>query len=163
MVISEVTLILNKLLENKDITILNLNCNSMDDEVALLIATLLKENNLVELSLEGHNARGFAKIGDWGATVIAEVLTTNTSLATINLTRCGIGNEGANAIIGALRKNTTLTEINLDRNPSIENGLDTIKELINRNKALRTPCPGASPQFIAGQPPEAKVDRSSSR
>lgn len=75
-------------------------------------------------------------IGDVGARKIAEVLTRDTNLTHVDLSRNNIGDVGAKAIARALLKNNVLTHIALRNNQIGEAGAKAIANSLAKNNSL---------------------------
>ena len=70
-------------------------------------------------------------IGDEGAKALAEALKVNATVETLDLQSCGIGDDGAAALAEALGSNTSLTRLELDRNDGIgEQGIQLLRDAI---------------------------------
>ncbi|KJE97322.1 hypothetical protein CAOG_07749 [Capsaspora owczarzaki ATCC 30864] len=76
------------------------------------------------------------KLGDAGATAIAEVLKVNTTLKALGLAKNQIGEAGAQAIAEALEVNTTMTSLSLNENRIGEAGAQAIADALKVNTTL---------------------------
>ncbi|XP_061117361.1 centrosomal protein of 78 kDa isoform X2 [Conger conger] len=77
-------------------------------------------------------------IGDRGAAALSQELAEDLWVKAVDLQKCGLSNEGAQALLEALSTNTTIAVLDLRRNPLIDNNLvKTIieKVLMNNSKA----------------------------
>eukprot|EP00729_Bicosta_minor_P016668 gene16669-5220_t len=89
--------------------------------------------NCTELSLRSN------KIGDDGATALAEVLkNNNTALATLSLRSNKIGDDGATALAEVLKNNTALATLDLRSNKIGDDGATALAEVLKNNTALAT-------------------------
>ncbi|CAO3568867.1 unnamed protein product [Mortierella alpina] len=75
-------------------------------------------------------------VGDDGAKVLAEALKTNSTLTTLNLPYNSIGDDGAKALAEALETNKTLTILNLESNAIAYDGINALAEMLKTNKTL---------------------------
>ena len=76
-------------------------------------ATVVAEILKSNTSVTKVNLHGNKEIGDEGAKALAEALKVNATVETLSLVRCGIGDDGAAALAEALRSNTSLTRLDL--------------------------------------------------
>jgi len=85
---------------------------------------LRNNRTLVDLGLSRN------KIGDGGATAIAEALIINSTLQRLRLSMNPIGNDGATAMAMAVRSTRTLRQLELsDNNIGIDGDLSLIEAL----------------------------------
>ena len=71
------------------------------------------------------------EIGDEGAKALAEALKVNATVEELSLWKCGIGDDGAAALAEALRANTSLTKLNLMCNDGIgEQGKQLLRNAV---------------------------------
>ena len=112
--------------------ILNLDFNSIGDEGAKALATVLEKNrSLEELKLYKNN------IGDEGAKALASALEKNRSLKRLELDSNNIDNEGTKALATALEKNTTLETLSLEFNDFGYEGDKALATALKKNTTLR--------------------------
>ena len=88
--------------------------------------------SLVTLDLTGST------IDNEGATALADMLHTNTTLKTLKLSINNIGNEGATALVGMLHTNTTLETLNLGGNTIGPEGATALAGMLHTNTTLIT-------------------------
>ena len=70
-------------------------------------------------------------IGDEGAKALAEALKVNATVKELDLMICGIGDDGAAALAEALRSNTSLTKLVIDYNGGIdEQGKQLLRDAV---------------------------------
>ncbi|MCC8370771.1 MAG: ribonuclease inhibitor [Rickettsia endosymbiont of Stiretrus anchorago] len=79
---------------------------------------------------------GSNKIGDAGATELARVLKDNSTLTSLDLKSNNIGEAGATELARVLKDNSTLTSLYLSWNNIGEPILKTIEEYLKRNQAI---------------------------
>lgn len=93
---------------NKTLKIFNLDGNFMHDEGAEQIARAIADNksSVIEKLYLGWNG-----VSDDGATALAKMMETNSSLQVLGLAENDISNAGARAILSALAVNTSVREI----------------------------------------------------
>ena len=97
------------IVEQFSATEIDLTYKDLTDHDAAVVAEILKSNTSVtEVKLISNE-----KIGDEGATALAEALTVNKTVKELFLNACGVGDHGAAAFARALRSNTSLTKISL--------------------------------------------------
>lgn len=121
---------LYKLPEN--ITALNLSFSQIGDRVAMVIADVLKRNNLIKLDLLCN------RIKNAGAIAIAGALMRNTSLTNLCLFDNIIGNAGATAIAQALKVNNNLMVLDLESNIISNYGAVHIAGMLMANTTLHS-------------------------
>ena len=73
---------------------------------------------------------GNKEIGDEGAKALAEALKVNATVERLYLDGCGIGDDGAAALAEALRSNTSLTVLDLGGNGIGEQGKQLLREAV---------------------------------
>merc|ERR1712137_948815 len=107
-----------------------MNC-SVGDWGCKVIASawMTATNKLTHLFLDGN------QIGQSGAEVIANALSTNFTLTDLSLTFNKIGDRGAEAIASALSTNCTLSTLGLAENEIGDPGAEALAS------ALSTTCP----------------------
>ena len=76
-------------------------------------ATVVAEILKSNTSVTTVNLHGNKEIGDEGAKALAEALKVNATVKKLCLGGCGIGDDGAAALAEALRSNTSLTRLDL--------------------------------------------------
>ena len=76
-------------------------------------ATVVAEILKSNTSVKSVDLHSNPKIGDEGAKALAEALKVNATVKELYLTDCGIGDDGAAALAEALRSNTSLTTLSL--------------------------------------------------
>jgi len=81
-------------------------------------ATVVAEILKSNTSVTYVNLQLSKEIGDEGAKALAEALKVNTTVKMVNLAMCGIGNAGAAALTEAFNSNTSLMALNLQGNPA---------------------------------------------
>jgi Leucine-rich repeat (LRR) protein len=77
------------------------------------------------------------RIGEAGATAIAEALKANSTLQQLNLFRSNIGASGAAAIAEALKVNSVLQKLDLSQNSISASGAAAIAEALKVNSVLQ--------------------------
>ena len=82
-------------------------------------ATVVAEILKSNTSVTEVDLKGNKEIGDEGAKALAEALKVNATVKTLWLNDCGIGDDGAAALAEALRSNTTLAELHLEQGNDI--------------------------------------------
>jgi len=149
-------LIANVMRENKFLK--NLTISFISDQGAILIAEALKENSTLEkLALEYGRIKndGFKAISNLftvnntitsidiyknydsiNTDSLAESLTLNTTLLSLNLSFCKIDNSSIIALAKALLKNSTLKNINLEYNDISPHGILAFFETLKVNFTL---------------------------
>jgi len=76
------------------------------------------------------------KIGNEGASALAEGLQTNTTITVLNLANNKIGNEGASALAQVLQTNTTITVLDLANNQIGNEGAAALAEVLQTNTTI---------------------------
>ena len=80
-------------------------------------------------------------IGDEGAKALAEALEVNATVRMLQLENCGIGDDGAAALAEALRSNTSLTELGLWVNDGIgEQGKQLLRDAVAGCEGFELSC-----------------------
>ena len=79
---------------------------------------------------------GNEEIGDEGAKALAEALKVNATVERLYLDGCGIGDDGAAAFAEALRSNTALTELHLWDNGIGEQGKQLLLDAVAGRKGF---------------------------
>ena len=93
-------------------------------------ATVVAEILKSNTSVTRVNLRGNKEIGDEGAKALAEALKVNATVEALDLYDCGIGDDGAAAIAEALRSNTSLTVLGLGGNGIGEQGEQLLRDAV---------------------------------
>ena len=124
----------DSLINNKTIYDLLFYGSAWGDDSARILASYLKRSeSLSSLTLD------FCDIGDAGATALAEVLRTNTTLNCLDLCRNpGIGNPGVMSLCEALKVNTTLSSLNLSGTGISDAGVLSLVEVLKTNTSSLT-------------------------
>lgn len=94
-------------------------------------AALAKHPSIVELSLGKNN-----EIGDHGAKAMASVLEQSKTLASLQMSKCGIGDMGIRALVKALRHNDVLNILDLSDNKISDDGAAVLADIFKDNIAL---------------------------
>ena len=86
------------------------------------------------LSLHGN------PFGDQGVTSIVDAILENeaSAVSTLDVGDCGLGNEGATQIARLLESNSTITDLNISANQITQQGWRAISEALKKNTKLRT-------------------------
>lgn len=79
----------------------------------------------------------FNEIGDTGSEILAEALHFNTSLTSLNLSNDRIGPKGARALSNMLRFNATLETLSLQHNVLCDLGARLLAEALAVNSTLQ--------------------------
>jgi len=108
------------------------NCGEMAKKSCLLDIQKVRDNDPNYKVLDWNNRN----VGADGAKEIAEALTKNSSVTTIDLTRNEIGADGAKAIAEALKKNSSVTEIYLNNNGIGYDGGMAIAKALAENSSV---------------------------
>ena len=119
---------------SKNLKALNLKITSITAQGACEIARALSSNTytiLEKLNLEAD------RIGDKGASALAEMLLHNKSLKALNLKITSLTTYGVCEIAGALCSNTVLEELNLEANPIGDEAVTALAEMVLHNKSLK--------------------------
>ena len=94
-------------------------------------ATVVAEILKSNTSVTKVNLGANEEIGDEGAKALAEALKVNATVKELNLYECGIGDDGAAALAEALRSNTSLTYLRLEYNDGIgEQGKQLLRDAV---------------------------------
>ena len=126
---------LSKALEvNRTLTELSLVKSDLtiNEENGQALATMLKSNR----SLQVLNLARNPEIGNRGAMHLAEGLTTNCTLKTLNLNDCGITLEGISNMAHALTVNNTLQIFDIGRNEITDAGVVCLAKALKANISL---------------------------
>ena len=124
----------DSLMDNKTLNDLLLSGNAWGNDTVRILAGYLKRS--VSLSSFHLNV---SDIGDAGATALAEVLRTNTTLNSLDLCRNpGIGNPGVMSLCEALKVNTTLSSLNLSGTGISDAGVLSLVEVLKTNTSSLT-------------------------
>jgi len=100
-------------------------------------ATVVAEILKSNTSVTMVNLEGNEEIGDEGAKALAESLKVNATVKELDLDFCGIGDDGAAALAEALRSNTTLTHLDLEVNRGIgEQGKQLLRDAVASREGL---------------------------
>ena len=115
-------------------------CSIDDDSLCVLMRELSKN---AEASREAGVLQGVTdfdishnKIGDDGIACIATALQTNTTVRTLNVSRCGISDVGAKSLARALAL-TNLTALVIFSNQIEDNGIACIATVLQTNSTMR--------------------------
>ena len=104
-----------------------------NDAVRILADYLKRSESLSSLNLS------FGDIGDAGATALAEVLRTNTTLNSLGLcNNPGIGNPSVMSLCEALKVNTTLCSLDLSGTGISDAGVLSLVEVLKTNTSSLT-------------------------
>ncbi|XP_078381395.1 uncharacterized protein LOC144664153 [Oculina patagonica] len=137
------------------ICVLNLKCNELGDEGAIILGSFLSSSSSLEvldLSWNAIHLRGVAAIAkglkenrvlqnldisrnsilNEGATEIGEVLAVNKSLQVLDVSNCGFNEIGAEAISEGLSTNTTLHTLKIGRNRFHDYGVHKLLKEIRK-------------------------------
>ena len=119
----------------KQSTLVNLNISScgIDASGAYHIADGLCCNDTFKLRELEMNSN---PIGDDGATALAQMLTRNKSLNTLDLENCSITKVGAIHLANALCINSSLITFKLGDNEVKNQGASALAEMLTRNQSL---------------------------
>ena len=99
-------------------------------------ATVVAEILKSNTSVTKVNLYGNKEIGDEGAKALAEALKVNTTVKELFLQLCGIGDDGAAAFAEALRSNTSLTELHLGGCNIGDDGAAALAEALRSNTSV---------------------------
>ena len=124
----------DSLINNKTIYDLLFYGSAWGDDSARILASYLKRSeSLSSLTLD------FCDIGDAGATALAEVLRTNTTLNSLGLCdNPGIGNPSVMSLCDALKVNTTLSSLDLSGTGISDAGVLSLVEVLKTNASSLT-------------------------
>ena len=100
-------------------------------------ATVVAEVLKSNTSVRGVYLDFNKEIGDEGAKALAEALKVNATVEKLYLRSCGIGDDGAAAFAEALRSNTSLTVLGLYGNGIGEQGEQLLREAVAGREGLR--------------------------
>ena len=104
-----------------------------NDAVRILTGYMKRSESLSSLNLN------YSDIGDAGATALAEVLRTNTTLNSLGLwNNPGIGNPSVMSLCEALKVNTTLSSLNLSGTGISDAGVLSLVEVLKTNTSSLT-------------------------
>ena len=78
------------------------------------------------------------QVNNIGAQYIVQALRHNTTLKTLNLSRCGITLPGAMTLCDSLETNTSVNDLNLSENNIGDDGIVCLSHSLELNKALTT-------------------------
>ena len=99
-------------------------------------ATVVAEILKSNTSVTTVDLSGNKEIGDEGAKALAEALKVNETVKKLYLRSCGIGDDGAAAIAEALRSNTSLEYLDLDDNGFGEQGKQLLRDAVAGRKGF---------------------------
>ena len=100
-------------------------------------ATVVAEILKSNTSVREVNLDGNTEIGDEGSKALAEALKVNATVEVLHLGSCGIGDDGAAAFAAALRSNTSLTVLNLFGNGIGEQGKQLLRDAVAVREGFR--------------------------
>ncbi|XP_022783473.1 NLR family CARD domain-containing protein 3-like isoform X1 [Stylophora pistillata] len=122
----------DSLMVNTTLYDLQITGNGWGNNAARILAGYLKKSKTL-----GVLGLFIGDIGDEGATALAEVLRTNTTLNSLCLAgNPGIGNLGAISLCEALKVNKTLHSLNLSETGISDTSVLSIVEILNTNTSL---------------------------
>ena len=124
--------ILNSL--NKNVIQLNLRGNLIGDDDYLTIAQYLKKSNLKRLYLQGN------QITASGIEPIAQVLSINDKLDTLDLNCNRLADQGVEILAKSLEVNSVLRRLNLAKNEITDQSMTSIAQLLMTNDRLSLLC-----------------------
>lgn len=127
---NQIKQIFTALKQNKEITDIDLQYCSIDNEGAKIIAGTLKYTEIISITLSNNN------INDEGAKALAEALKDNTTITFIDLTNNYIKDEGAKALAEALQKNTRIQFLQLWENQYTDVGQKAINEALKKHPCM---------------------------
>lgn len=117
--------------QNECIHSLDLQNGNIGDDLAILLADILKNNTALQvLNLQGND------IGLKGAKALAAALTTNQGLLELDLGRNSFGREGMEALAEALKQNKKLQKLSLRSLQIDAVGTQAFAEVLRVNTAL---------------------------
>ena len=124
----------DSLMVNKTVNDLMFGGNAWgDDAVRILTGYMKRSESLSSLNLN------YSDIGDAGATALAEVLRTNTTLNSLGLcNNPGIGNPSVMSLCEALKVNTTLCSLDLSGTGISDAGVLSLVEVLKTNASSLT-------------------------
>ena len=124
----------DSLMVNKTLNYLTFMGNAWDNDAVRILAGYMKRSE----SLSSLNLN-CSDIGDAGATALAEVLRTNTTLNSLGLwNNPGIGNPSVMSLCEALKVNTTLSSLNLSGTGISDAGVLSLVEVLKTNTSSLT-------------------------
>ena len=121
------------LLDECQLTILELQSNQIDDECLQELITGMKVNQTLSYLEIGYN-----KINTISGILLGEYLKNNTTLSTLNIKQNYLFNEGCEKILEGLAENnnSNLRSLNLIGNSIDDKVYSSIKNLIDKRKTL---------------------------
>ena len=121
------------LLDECQLTILELQSNQIDDECLQELITGMKVNQTLSYLEIGYN-----KINTISGILLGEYLKNNTTLSTLNIKQNYLFNEGCGKILEGLAENnnSNLRSLNLIGNSIDDKVYSSIKNLIDKRKTL---------------------------
>ena len=124
----------DSLMVNKTLNYLMFMGNAWDNDAVRILAGYMKRSeSLSSLKLNDSD------IGDAGATALAEVLRTSTTLNSLDLlNNPGIGNPSVISLCEALKVNTTLSSLNLSGTGISDAGVLSLVEVLKTNTSSLT-------------------------
>ena len=124
----------DSLMVNKTLNYLMLRGNAWgNDAVRILTGYMKRSESLGSLNLSCSD------VGDAGATVLADVLRTNTTLNSLGLcNNPGIGNPSVISLCEALKVNTTLSSLDLSGTGISDAGVLSLVEVLKTNASSLT-------------------------
>ena len=124
----------DSLMVNKTLNYLMFMGNAWDNDAVRILAGYMKRSeSLSSLNLNDSD------IGDAGATALAEVLRTNTTLKRMDLHKNpGIGNPSVMSLCEALKVNTTLSSLDLSGTGISDAGVLSLVEVLKTNASSLT-------------------------
>ena len=124
----------DSLMVNKTLNDLMFKGNAWGNDAVRILADYFKRSeSLSSLDLN------YSDIGDAGATALAEVLRTNTTLNSLGLCgNPGIGNPSVMSLCDALKVNTTLSSLDLSETGISDAGVLSLVEVLKTNTSSLT-------------------------
>eukprot|EP01029_Cantina_marsupialis_P029290 TRINITY_DN780050_c0_g1_i1.p1 TRINITY_DN780050_c0_g1~~TRINITY_DN780050_c0_g1_i1.p1 ORF type:complete len:349 (+),score=76.19 TRINITY_DN780050_c0_g1_i1:43-1089(+) len=113
---------------NATITELYLSNTSIKTDAMIGIATVMKENNTLEV-LHLDNPR-LHSIGDDVILHFSEMLRVNSSIRILKMSKCGFCDSGIALLVKHLQENTTLEDLDLSCNKIGTSGLESLSALL---------------------------------
>ena len=124
----------DSLMDSKTLNDLLLSGNAWGNDTVRILAGYLKRS----VSLSSFHLI-FSDIGDAGATALAEVLRTNTTLKSMDLQKNpGIGNPSVMSLCEALKVTTTLSSLDLSGTGISDAGVLSLVEILKTNASSLT-------------------------
>ena len=124
----------DSLMDSKTLNDLLLSGNAWGNDTVRILAGYLKRS----VSLSSFHLIA-SDIGDAGATALAEVLRTNTTLKSMDLQKNpGIGNPSVMSLCEALKVNTTLSSLDLSGTGISDAGVLSLVEVLKTNTSSLT-------------------------